>query len=304
MQWGEKLNIFCGECDYKKLLDTDRYILSRFSFLKRRIIGYSACLRAIYSYTVGGDDGVIMCGAFHSMERITAMFLMKFLEEVSYVYEKSDSFRKKLDDTGLTIVPMVNPDGVEISLYGEKTAYFNEHSVKRMIEQSKKPHTCWQANAHGVDINHNFNAGFKHLRDKEIKGGYILPTNTRFGGAFPESESETRAVTRLCRSHSYSLAVAMHTQGREIYYDYGENTPKESKIIAQQLEKLSGYVASQPEDIATGGGFKDWFIERFRRPAFTIEAGLGKNPLSPEIFDDEYKLVRKMLWKLLLSTRQ
>ena len=26
-------------------------------------------------------------------------------------------------------------------------------------------------------------------------------------------------------------------------------------------------------------GFKDWFLQVFKRPAFTIEAGLGENPL-------------------------
>lgn len=34
-----------------------------------------------------------------------------------------------------------------------------------------------------------------------------------------------------------------------------------------------------PTGIADGGGFKDWFISEFCRPGFTIELGLGKNPL-------------------------
>ena len=30
---------------------------------------------------------------------------------------------------------------------------------------------------------------------------------------------------------------------------------------------------------SANAGFKDWFLQRFRRPGFTIEAGLGENPL-------------------------
>ncbi len=37
-------------------------------------------------------------------------------------------------------------------------------------------------------------------------------------------------------------------------------------------------------------GYKDWFIETYNRPGYTIEAGRGTNPLSmsqfPEIYDD------------------
>lgn len=41
----------------------------------------------------------------------------------------------------------------------------------------------------------------------------------------------------------------------------------------------SGYALDVPTGIADGGGFKDWFITEFCRPGFTIELGLGKNPL-------------------------
>ena len=45
------------------------------------------------------------------------------------------------------------------------------------------------------------------------------------------------------------------------------------------MAKASGYCMAEPEALASLGGFKDWFIDYFHRPAFTIEAGKGKNPL-------------------------
>lgn len=291
--------MFVGECDYAKLCSIDNVLMNSYSIIKRKIIGYSAVGREIISYTAGGESGVLMCGAFHGMERITAMMLLKFLTQLCERCICDRSFLDRLNTSGVTIVPMVNPDSVEISLHGANTAGAYSDTVKRILKHSNVPHTKWQANARGVDINHNFNAGFKVLRETEIKSGYILPSNTRYGGGFPESESETRAITNLCRKKGFKTAVALHTQGREIYYDYGDNTPKCSIDMANAMAKASGYTVSQPSGIAVGGGFKDWFIERFCAPAFTIEAGIGQNPLSPDIFDAEYPRVEKMLWYLV-----
>jgi hypothetical protein len=35
-------------------------------------------------------------------------------------------------------------------------------------------------------------------------------------------------------------------------------------------------------------GYKDWFIEEYTRPGYTIEAGLGRNPLPISQFDMIY----------------
>ena len=36
-------------------------------------------------------------------------------------------------------------------------------------------------------------------------------------------------------------------------------------------------------------GYKDWFIQTYNRPSYTIEAGLGENPLHISHFDEIYK---------------
>ena len=50
--------------------------------------------------------------------------------------------------------------------------------------------------------------------------------------------------------------------------------------MAEKFAEVSGYRAAFPEPMASFGGFKDWIIETFHQPGFTIEAGKGKNPLS------------------------
>ena len=65
--------------------------------------------------------------------------------------------------------------------------------------------------------------------------------------------------------------------------------------MAQIMAASSGYALDVPSPIATGGGFKDWFIKEFERPAFTVEIGLGENPLPISELDSIYKAVREMM---------
>ena len=163
-------------------------------------------------------------------------------------------------------MPCVNPDGTEIALHGSDAAFKYKPLVEKVCTDTYK----WQANARGVDINHNFNAGWCRLKQLELKNNIKCPAPTRFGGNHPESEPETKALTTLCRNIDFERAIALHSQGREIYCSFGRHTPVLSFRLASIFSQASGYNIAFPEEIATGGGFKDWFIEYFDRPAFTV----------------------------------
>lgn len=282
--------MFSTECDVNKCKEYERYLLSKHRKLKKSVIGKTTLGRDIVAYILG-KSGVLMCGAFHGMERVTAAILYKFLDEVCDSGEKIN----------LAVVPMVNPDGVEISVNGTDTAYRNKSLVENCLVRARAPYYKWQANARGVDINHNFDAGHEDVKSIEREMGIFKPAHTRYGGKCAESECETKALCDFCRNKDFDLAVALHTQGREIYYDYGEHTPSYSRILADELAALSGYKVSHPQGVAVGGGFKDWFIEYFHKPAFTFECGIGENPLPPQTFYTEYSKVSKMLWHLLYA---
>ncbi len=106
-------------------------------------------------------------------------------------------------------------------------------------------------------------------------------------------------MTALCRQRNPSRVLALHSQGREIYWDFGQHTPRESLPLAQKMSVVSGYRVASPEPMATGGGFKDWFISRFHRCGFTVEMGLGQNPLPLRDFEAEYPLVKAILLTFL-----
>ena len=201
-----------------------------------------------------------------------------------------------MNGRGIIFVPCVNPDGCEISLRGEMGCGELAAQIKKLCKGDFKH---WNANLRGVDINHNFSAGWNELHEKEIEAGIYCPGPTRFGGYRPESEPETLSLTELCRKTKIRHAVALHSQGEVIYWCYGDSTPPRAKKMAEIMATASGYALDTPVGIAVGGGFKDWFITEFNRPGFTVELGLGENPLPAYLADDIYKKVEKML---MLST--
>lgn len=294
----ETTNLFKEPCnenirDAMKKLITENYFI-----VNVKTIGKSTLGRPIECYTIGNQKKkVLFCGAFHGMEWITSLILYKFIINIcdSIINHKTIQNEKLWEyflSYSLVIIPCVNPDGVEICINGSKSS----RNLESYIEYISKGDTSsWQANAMGVDINHNFNADWQNLKNKELAMGITTPRASRYGGAYPESELETTILTSLCRENEIISATAFHTQGEEIYWSFGEHTPSQSKAIANKMAELSGYAISQPESIATGGGFKDWVIDELHIPAFTLELGKGKNPLSIAKLQPIYDKIEKML---------
>ncbi len=253
-------------------------LLDTYPYLRRVILGKSFLGRPIYGFLLGNENRKnLMAGAFHGQEWLTASLLIRFLEDLCRAEQENlEKTKVRLAEKGLIIIPMVNPDGCEIALFGPKSAGTQKHHVEEM---KKRDSRSWQANARGVDLNHNFDAGFSQCRKMERQQGILSPGPRQHGGPYPHSEPETRAVVRACEDYRPDCVFAFHSQGEELFYQYGQHTPKESEAIAQKLSLLSGYERKTQSGLASHGGFKDWFIEAFHRPGFTIEVGKGENPL-------------------------
>lgn len=270
----------------------------RFKDLKVTTCGKSVLGREIYAFVMGeGDKNILYVGGTHGLEWLTSLLLLKFTESLMQENENNGTIagfdvRELLKNRKLIIIPELNPDGIEIAVRG---AFGCKDLPEEVKDICKNNHDNWSANARGVDINHNFNADWYTLREAEKKAGINGPSPGRYGGPFPESEPETLAMTRLLRGISVELLISFHSQGEEIYYEYGENTPEKSLHIAKMLAALSDYTLVKNEGLASSGGLKDWFIEEFRKPGFTVEIGKGKNPLPVESLDEIYRRLEAMM---------
>ncbi len=269
-----------------------------YPFLVCHSIGKSVCGRDIMAYSLGNYKNIVLfAGAFHAQEWLTGLVLLRFLEKVCEAVKNEKTISgvdisASLFSKGLTVIPCVNPDGVEIVLNGAESAGKLKDSVSDI---AKNDFSKWNSNANGVDINHNFDAGWEILREMETKTGIFGPSVRQYGGFAPHSEPETQSLVRFCERHYIDHAFAIHSQGEEIYWSYGENTPENSLTMANIFSVCSGYELVENNALASHGGFKDWFIEYFRRSAFTIEIGKGENPLPVEKLDEIYERIEEML---------
>lgn len=297
-----KTTLFTTPCDESIRNEIKKLITDNYFFVNTEAIGKSILGKPIDCYTIGNKNKrILLCGAFHGMEWITSLVLYKLIINIcdSIINHKriqNEKLWEYFTDVSLSVIPCVNPDGVEICINGSKAG---KH-LEGYIDYISNGNTAyWQANAMGVDINHNFNADWQGLKKKELAMGITAPRASRYGGAFAESEPETATLTEFCRKNEIVSATALHTQGEEIYWSFGEHTPPKSKEIAEKIAELSTYTLSQPESIATGGGFKDWVIDELHIPAFTLELGKGKNPLSISQLQPIYDKTEAMLLYLI-----
>jgi len=273
------------EHDYNTVRREIYSLVGKYPFLSLARIGKSFMGRELLALQLGKRKSyVLIAAAFHGKERITAAVALRFIEDVcNAVVLDSDltgiPIRKALKERGLIIIPMINPDGCDIAIHGEKACLSHAGRIKRLCGGHFEQ---WNANGRGVDINHNFDAGWNELKLLEQEQGIFGPGPSRYGGCRPESEAETVALATLCRRLNSDQVMALHTQGEEIYWRYGDNTPQKSERMAKILAASSGYKMADPCGTASHGGFKDWFIDRFGRPGFTVELGKGVNPLPPE----------------------
>ncbi|WP_010491546.1 M14 family zinc carboxypeptidase [Paenibacillus elgii] len=277
-----------AEYDYAELLDDLDRLLDTYPFLEMIVIGQSVFGKDIPAVRIGtGPREVHYNGAFHANEWITSLLLMKFIEDYAAAYAGRKPLRNRdmtalYEQTSLWVVPMVNPDGVELVQQGLTSGHPYYEELLRWNYDSQQ-FSRWKANIRGVDLNDQFPAHWEAERDRrEVPG----PGPRDYAGPAPLSEPEAQAMEAFTRGHSFHLVMAFHTQGREIYWNYRGLEPPEAEEAARRLAKVSGFRAVKLT--GSDAGYKDWFIQEFGRLGFTIEAGIGINPLPIEQFPQMY----------------
>ena len=283
---------------YSEMMKELDGLCDEYTFFMRSVIGRSLVGREIPLITVGqGKKAVLFVGTHHGMEWITPALLLDFLRDVGKEMRRGGETSVVLENRTLCVVPMLNPDGVELQINGKDDL---NPLTERLNAMSGGDFSRWQANGRGVDLNHNYDAGFFEYKKYEREHG-ITAGATLFSGEHPESEPETSALCAFIRARGIDMLIALHTQGEEIYYDFGGIVPDGGKVIAKRLSALSGYALSEPTGSAAYGGLKDWFIKEYGLPAFTIECGRGVNPLPIGDSDIIYKGLREAFFSCLTA---
>ena len=139
-----------------------------------------------------------------------------------------------------------------------------------------------------MDLNLQFPAGWENAREIKYSQGFTSPAPRDFVGFGPLTEPESLAIYNFTLNHNFRLVLSYHTQGEVIFWKFQDYTPRESAYIGQIFSQASGYSLEDTPYNSSFAGFKDWFIQDYRKPGFTIEAGLGENPLPISQFNEIY----------------
>ena len=268
----------------------------KYPFLEIGIIGMSVLGNPIPYIKVGtGTKKVFYNAAFHANEWITTPVLLKFVEELAeaYITEKrlnGVDVNRLLRNVQLYVVPMVNPDGVDLV-----NGVIREVEVLRRTEEIAEKYpdipypTGWKANIRGVDLNLQFPAEWQMARRIKFAQGFTTFAPRDFVGEGPLTEPESLAVYNFTLQNDFALILAYHSQGEVIYWKFLDYEPPRSREIALYFGEVSGYQVEETPIASGYAGYKDWFIQSYNRPGYTIEVGSGENPLPLEQCEQIYR---------------
>jgi len=272
-------------------------LIRKYPFLRSEIITTSAFGRPVQTITAGqGERTVLFTAAHHANEWITALVILKFMEELAEAIQTGGTIwgvPAANIDKYVTVhtVPLVNPDGVDLVTGAiPPGTYPYEQAVGLGDNYPRIPFpNGWKANLMGVDLNLQYPAGWLQAREIKFSQGYTRPGPRDFVGRAPLSQRESIALAEYTEQVDPKVVLAYHTQGKVIYWQFQDYQIPGARELGEEFARVSGYSLEDTPYESSFAGYKDWFIQNFRRPGFTIEVGSGENPLPLEQFDQIYR---------------
>ncbi len=272
-------------------------IVKTYPFCRTEILTRTAFQRPLRTLVIGtGPRKVIYSASHHANEWITTLVLLKFAEELADAIQKGGrifdrSAQEIADAATIYMVPMVDPDGVDL-VVGAITEGNIQYDLARRLAQDYPTIPFpdgWKANLLGVDLNLNYPAGWLQAREIKFSQGFTTPGPRDYVGRAPLNQFETQALAGYTEVIDPELVLAYHSQGKEIYWNFQNYEVPGARELGEEFARVSGYTLTEPAFNSSFAGYKDWFIQEFRKPGYTIEVGQGVNPLPIEQFDEIYR---------------
>lgn len=234
-----------------------------------RILERTADQRNIYCICLGNPvakQSIVTDAALHGREWLNTQLIMGILEFYCENYYRGKYqgryYRDLFDEVCVYLLPMMNPDGVTISQFGAEKIHNEDLSrLVRQLGQGKE--AVWKSNARGVDLNRNYDSRFD---ENPVK----IPSHEEYGGEYPLSEPESRALVRLIKKVNASAVINYHETGPLIYYT-------KSSSLLKTAHRVTRYPMVK-EEMGSPGCLGDW-LEREGISYCTLETCRGKAPV-------------------------
>lgn len=241
------------------------------------------------------EKKIFVSAAIHAREHMIALYstaqIEYMLRNPSMICDGTNyTFAELLDKVCFYIVPMSNPDGIEIV----QTLTFPDAFKSKYASDPTYYASQWKANALGVDLNMNFDAEWDKAgkRPTDSKS----PSYLGYKGTSAECAAESKALAEFIRENKFDFVLSYHMMGSVIYWDYGDNKDviEQSREIALRIAAGSGYPLGDPGSSSVAG-LKDYVMSKLATPSLTIEFGTEAAPAAIRDFDNIWARTKNVL---------
>ncbi|KAM9328444.1 carboxypeptidase B2 [Pholidichthys leucotaenia] len=236
------------------------------------LIGSSYEKRPIYALKLSFNNRLdkkamwIDCG-IHAREWISPAFCLWFVHHSLSFHGQNKHITDILNNMDVYVLPVLNPDGYKYT--------WTTNRMWRKNRSIRRGSHCF-----GVDLNRNFDANWC------TEGASHDPCTEIYCGAFPESESESKAVADFLRSHkdSVQLYLTIHSYSQMLLFPYScslEEADNHSDLLdmaqeaAQNIRRyyrnIYKYGAGAKTIYLAPGGSDDWAYNLGIKYSFTFE---------------------------------
>ncbi len=274
-------------------------LLNKYPFAAVSVLGRTVSKRAIFALSAGDASGesVLFVSGLSGADGVQSLLLYRFFERICHATAHDGTLcgvklRKSLRGRRVVIVPCLNPDAPEIRRAGPLGAGTYAGMVSRA---GTEDYSHWCANARGVHIEHNF--AFCHTPYPFQTAGAKTDGDTVYAGPAPESEAETQALVRLCRSTPFRHGILLHGTGGRIFGStpVSPATNDDVPLMARILAAAGEYTLSAKTPPLSCGSFPEWFSADCGAPAFELSAVRAAEPETQAEFDALWQETQEVL---------
>ncbi len=283
------------EYSYETMLEDAKKLQRMYpELIKTSSIGTSVEGRDLKLIEFGrGETKVFVCATHHAREYITTTYVMYAIDQYAYAYRTGSMWgpynpKEILDNITFCIVPMVNPDGVNLVQNGiNATKNPQEVASMGIYESPEHGYYAWKGNIRGVDLNWNYDKNWYPNHNRNPRG------SAGFFGDYPNSEPEVVAICNYVDSHVFEAFLSFHTQGEIFYYMDNKDKPSQINDIIRRETGFPEY----GDNGKNGGSFYHYAYLNYNKPTITVELCpyVGNYPYPNEDFNTVWNPAKNVI---------
>ncbi len=253
--------------------------------------------REMYVCTVGNPNApkcIYFTASCHAREFCTTLLLMMqteyYLKTIDEGYFKDVNYRDMFNEICFVLLPMQNPDGVDLSIYGPSGIrdMYLQTKIQSMCDREDaeffakyKKHNSnyykrWKANAEGIDLNRNYSFGWEETND------YPVPASGGYKGEEPFSATEVKiqidVLNKLKEEKDLVFVISYHATGNDLSWEVEGMKGDFLRECLKAVEALVYVTDYEPnmnemnlDKEVPLAGYTDWLNGEEIVPSITIE---------------------------------